>query len=234
MTRLAANSPLSRGWSKQMAKSLWSFSEFVSEERKSKLLGLSSFDQVVESVVSASTIIAFQTEPFNNERLKGCHRASFLLSVDPVAYDAFFNSPSGYRAQFCLGQGFGEAANRRIIEALRTSLIEFARDKVDSEFDLDCVMASLDGKQAKIWVLEDAETQAGLSLKVQIEYGPWVERAKKYDRCQEDEFSGSWRGVLAPVGTKLEVKGAWLKHGCEVIDTVKERRSEQIKLNGYS
>jgi hypothetical protein len=132
-----------------MSKPLWSFSDSVSEERKAQLL-LSSFDQVVESVISTYKIRAYQTEPFKNERLKGCDRASLLLSVEPIAYDAFFNSPSGYRAQFCHGPGSGEAANRQIINRLRTSLIEFARDKVDSKFDLNCVATSLDGKQAKI------------------------------------------------------------------------------------
>jgi hypothetical protein len=218
----------------RMSKALWSFSNLVSEERKSQLLRLSSFDQVVESVISTNKIRAYQTEPFKNERLKGCDRASFLLSVDPIAYDAFFNSPSGYRAQFCHGPGSGEAANRQIINRLRTSLMEFARDKVDSKFDLDCVAASLDGKQAKIWILEDGRTQPGLALKVEIEYDAWVERANSFDQCQSDDLAGSWRGVLAPIGSELEVKGGWLKNGKEVIDPVKEVRSEQIRLNGYA
>jgi hypothetical protein len=69
---------------------------------------------------------------------------------------------------------------------------------------------------------------------VEIEYDAWVERANSFDQCQSDDLAGSWRGVLAPIGSELEVKGGWLKNGKEVIDPVKEVRSGQIRLNGYA
>jgi hypothetical protein len=212
-----------------MSEPLWGFSDSVSEERRTKLSQLSSFDDVVEYVASCK--IKYYTEELAEAvELKGCSRASFLLQVKASTYDAFFNSAVGYRAQYC--SSVGDAANRRLIEKLRDNLLEFASKRVANGFDIGLVKASLEGDQAKIWVLEDVGTQARASLNIEILYKPWVDVAMTLE-TETDRLS--WRGVLAPTGRHLEVKGGWFdKNGRQFIDDSKRDRPEKIHRYGYA
>jgi len=214
---------------------LWDFTGLVSAERRTRLLGLNCFEDVLKQVISTSTILKYQAEHFKDWRLKGCTRAEFLLSVDRDGYDAFFNSPIGYRAQYCLGLETGELANRQLIEALKPKLLAFAEHITTAAFSLHRVRASLDAVDAKIWIDEsESAIFPSSDFQVEIDYGPWIERAKRADAFQEDDFIKAMRGIRAPYGARLEVKGGWLDDsGFEKLDATKSHRSEQIATNGF-
>jgi len=76
---------------------IWSFSAAVPTSRAEALNRWRSFNQIVAKIVSEATVIASEWEPFKDQRLAGCHRASFEIRVSTDAYDAFFNAPVGYR-----------------------------------------------------------------------------------------------------------------------------------------
>jgi hypothetical protein len=60
-------------------------------------------------------------------------------------------------------------------------------------------------------------------------------RAKRADAFQEEELIGAIRGVLAPHGIRLKVKGGWIdSSGVERRDPYKLNRSEMIALNGFA
>src|SRR5262245_30937051 len=85
--------------------------------------------------VSTARIINYQANPLRDHILRGCRRASCLVYIDPFAYDGFFNSPVGYRAQFCLGQS--EVANHSRL--FRNSIVYSARRALRSGWRLtDC------------------------------------------------------------------------------------------------
>ena len=179
-------------------------------------MALSRFDDVILTLTTSCKILNYEAEPFLHDRLSGCVRAIFLLQVDFDTYDGFFNSPVGYRAQYCLGSEIGELANRHVIDALRSKLIKFAQPLTTLTFDSERVARSLDAIDAK------------------INYPPWVERAKRGDHLQQEEYIGAVRGVFAPHGSRLEIKGGWLdKNGLVKRDPVKSHRSEYIAINGY-
>jgi len=84
------------------------------------------------------------------------------------------------------------------------------------------VSASLQAREAKVWIDECDETQTG-NLDPAILYEPWLESLE-----QEE-------GVPAPIGTKLEVKGGWLDdQGVEQLNPVKANRSMEIHTYGFS
>ena len=215
---------------------LWGFTNLVPIERQMRLLGLGAFEDVIFEIISTSEVVYYKSEPYVNLKLQGCTRASFLLSVDNHVYDAFFNSPIGYRAQYCLGPDKGELANRQLIDALKPKLLAFAASVPTGALALKLVEASLDSADAKIWIDENEPASLPSSdFQIQINYGPWVERAKRADAFQEDSIIGAIRGVLAPVGTRLEVKGGWLdERALERRDVAKSHRSEEIAINGFS
>lgn len=76
---------------------MWDFCDQIPRERAERLHAYDSFAAVEALIAEDAERTAFAWEPFDAERLSGCHRASFLLRVPEHAYDAFFNAPAGYR-----------------------------------------------------------------------------------------------------------------------------------------
>ncbi len=214
----------------------WSHTELISGDRRTRLIAWKSFDSVLQQLVSSTKILSYEEEPFKDHRLHGCVRASFLLLVDSHTYDGFFNSSVGYRAQYCQSFEKGEQANRQLIEALRSELVKFAQLSLMTALCQNRIEASLDATDAKIWIDESEPVSIPPEeLTIHINYQPWVDRAIRADKHQEEEFINAVRGVFAPFGTRLEVKGAWLgADGCERRDPSKAHRSKQIALDGYS
>jgi len=217
-------------------ETFWGFTSLVNPERIARLLKPKSFNEVISELLPAIKLDDYEAEPFRSNRLRGCTRASFLLSADHDAYDAFFNSPVGYRAQYCRSHESGEKANRQILDSLQDTLIDFAKQRMNETFGLEQIAASLAAKDAKIWI--DESEPASLpptDLQIHIDYRPWVDRARKADALQDEEFIGAIRGVLAPFGTRLKVKGGWIdSNGFEQRDPCKDNRSEMIALNGFA
>src|SRR6266545_4676299 len=129
----------------------WQFTSALPPERAAQLLSWKSFDEVVESLATCQ-IAPLYWECATKLELNGCYRTSFVLTVPPNVYDAFFNAPVGYRGQFAKSETQGEAANRKVIETLLPRLLEVAAEhpRATRQF----VMTSLQGKQAKIWIDE--------------------------------------------------------------------------------
>lgn len=199
---------------------LWQFGTSVEHQRTERLLHFASFDDVVWLLHDA-TITHFVWESFTDKRLKGCNRATFLLRVSPNAYDAFFNSPVGYRAQYAMGTSTGEQANRQILSSLEQRLLAFAL--ADGQQYKLLILGSLRASQAKIWIYEqEVEDQLG-EQKAAILYQPWL----------KSSLDGA--GLLAPIGQQLEVKGGWVNpQGNECVDPAKATRSQDIHDVGFS
>jgi hypothetical protein len=203
------------------ANALWEFTNAVSTARATTLNNWESFDGIIGALNLLSSVENFWWEPFLRPELKGCNRASFLIKVPRAIYDAFFNSPNGYRGQYACAPTTGETANRRLLTSLEPKLLSaaLAQDQVKREG----IVASLRGSDAKIWI-DEAEVEDQLCDEPPgISYAPW-------------EFN--WpdgMGLRTPVGTLLEVKGGWLDpNGVERRDPIKAPRSLHIFERGYS
>jgi hypothetical protein len=198
----------------------WKYAETFDASRAQRLLGYSAFPVVVELLANAK-VVQFSWEPFNSSALLGCNRASFRLEVSPDAYDAFFNSPTGYRGQYALSTANGEAANRLLLASWEPALLDFIIERKDISSAL--VASSLRASQAKVWI-DESEVDPQLRYgEVAIVYAPWEKEA---------EASVS---LLAPLGKCLEVKGGWLNaQGQERCNPAKKNRSKEIHNLGYS
>jgi hypothetical protein len=156
-----------------MRDPLWSFSRAVSETRQRELFSVTGFPEVILRIAAAD-IECFSVELRSKLPCVGTNRAVFRLQVRPSDYDAFFNSPVGYRAQYCIAVGQGERCNRRLIDALTPKCLTFAKERVPPYFPEQLVAASLAGKDAKIWIEEtDLMTLEG----AHIQYAPWLAKA---------------------------------------------------------
>jgi hypothetical protein len=200
---------------------IWQFSAHVASERAKFLLSYPSFDAVALLLEQQATVEGFVWERFSGQALQGCHRASFCLRVPEATYDAFFNSPAGYRGQYAVSPTAGEAANRKLLVQLEPHLLTYATSH--SQVAQAVVRRSLRAAQAKLWILEpDVEAQLG-STAPAIVHEQW------------NQASASGVGLLAPVAARLEVKGGWLApNGDERINPAKADRSEEIHRTGFT
>lgn len=132
---------------------------------------------------------------------------SFELTVQPDAHDGFFNSPVSYRGQFARSEEHGKQANRKLLPRL----LEAAANHRITSYEL--VVASLSGRQARIWI-DESEVEDQLSDPAShILFPQWP----------FNDPNGP--GLRAPGGTKLGVKGAWVSRtGHEVTSTAKHAR----------
>lgn len=210
----------------------WRFAANVPRERQDRLNAVTSFDEVV-SRLKAGTIEKFEEEERRNPPCLGCTRAVFRIRVRECDYDAFLNSPVGYRAQFCIDIEYGRQQNRKLIDAL-TPLCASYISITDPQI-VDFVSKSLGGTDAKVWVNDDDWQETN---DIQIDYQPWVakRRATKTGTTADQAIRGKAElGVLAPTGTHIELKGAWItKDQQEWRDPSKAYRAEDIRHYGYA
>jgi hypothetical protein len=202
---------------------LWGFSEAVSSARQNALLSVPDFAAVVAGV-SEGSVVRFAVEPRQNPPCLGAHRAMFQLRVAESVYDAFFNSPVGYRAQYRLAIERGERCNRELIDGLTRQCLAFADTKAPSHFPPKLIAASLAGKDAKVWINEADLT--GLEG-AHITFQPWLDKAAAAARgtwTDKAARSKAETGILAPTGVHLEIKGAWIMpDGAECYDPTKQQ-----------
>jgi hypothetical protein len=207
----------------------WNFTECVPKDRREKMLALASFDEVIKQITTG-LVDWFEFEPRRNSEY--C-RILFRLRVGKAAYDAFFNSPVGYRAQYCISAENGMKQNRRLIEAVMPLCLESIKEKDKYEYPTKRVMASLLGTDAKVWINDKDWPDID---EIHINYGPWVAKAKaatKGSIAEQVARTNASVGVLAPENIHLELKGAWLTlDNREWRDLSKARRAEEIRDYG--
>jgi hypothetical protein len=198
---------------------LWSFHPSVPSERREALLAWASFENIIGALMFEAKIRAFIWEWFNSSELRGCRRAEFLLSVPSHMYDAFFNSPVGYRAQYATSPELGRKANRELIRALRSRLDAYVRARNDAHV----ILSSIDASGAKVWIDENEVGAHYIDESPEIDFPPWASDAN------------ITAGLRAPIGNRLVLVGGWLdRTGVEVLNPGKSRRSEEIHNSGFS
>jgi hypothetical protein len=211
---------------------LWTFSALVPTDRSQRLLALADFNEVIHRVVAGSVKFVV-AESRSNQPCLGCRRAFFRVHLPKCAYDAFFNAPVGYRAQYAIGTENGERRNRELLEALEPACLEAMSRQ--HEPDESLLVASLHAADAKLWI-QESDIQ-GLNG-VHIEYPPWLEKLKAESvgtMAEQAARAAASAGVLAPIGTVVEIKGGWISPGGEECrDHAKANRSGEIHDYGYS
>jgi hypothetical protein len=213
---------------------VWSFTDAVSPERQAKLVAVPDFDAIVYRLMRG-IVEDFWPEAREQPPCIGTKRAVFRLRVDADDYDAFFNSPVGYRAQYCEGFENGKRQNRRLLVSLQSLCLAYYRENTNPVFQERDVLASLGAENAKIWIYE---SEVAKVEGIHIAHEPWLTklRAKNSGSLRDRSSRESAEvGVRAPRGTLLQIKGGWVaRGGVECRDPAKARRAEDIHDYGHS
>src|SRR5512139_595275 len=89
----------------------WKFTESFDASRLERLNGVATFDDVVKAIQGSLEVIGGWVCLATDLGPGDCWRPIVAVEVESSAFDAFFNSPVGYRAQFLLSPERGQAAN---------------------------------------------------------------------------------------------------------------------------
>lgn len=208
----------------------------VCSKRQSALCEPFEFESLVQLLQAEACNVNYKKEKGSFEA-KGCWRPVFNFEVKEQTFDWFFNSPYGYRGQFLVSASDGREANSQVISALSKTLVRLA-DKKLSLVDLELVEKSLLSPHAKIWIDEGCYIPSQPELLLEVLVPEWEAAAttmrKRLDQKETltNKETDRIYGVRAPLGTKLEVKGAWVGP-LEVVSS-KLTRAEDIKAYGIS
>jgi hypothetical protein len=204
----------------------WRFADDFDEVRRDRLSSIVDFRAVIHSIVGSIRGLSMEVESGRAESLRECSQPVFRLTVSEEAFDAFFNSPCGYRAQFLSDPCLGVASGLSLTEALRPLLLSWVAENRPEELDRLDVRASLAGISCKAWICEDDFPFDKPSKDLAI--NQWLMEAVRGER------KAMW-GLCAPRGTGIEVKGALLNRtGDEVIPRDKVFRRFDIHQFGFS
>lgn len=204
----------------------WKFADSFSSARRLRLCSVTEYQEVVELVLDSAAEIRVYACRGRDDSLKHCVQPVFDVAVSDVAFDAFYNSSAGYRAQFLMNPVAGLVANVYLIEALFDKLIaESDRVRVQG-LEAISVSTSLKATSSKVWINEDDFPFHNLTCDLAVE--TWTSCASR------DEQKAKW-GLCAPTGTRIQIKGALLDPaGNEVVPRRKILRHHEIHRFGFS
>jgi hypothetical protein len=223
----------------------WRFSQdAVTAERQRYLGEETDFSQIGEAIAQEIEITKFcvQNKP-SNPMLKNCSRPEFQFRVNSKTFDLFYNSPWGYRGQYCMGKENGLSKNNYLISLILDSLIGHANSNPTPKLGTAEIERSLRMSTAKVWIAEDGQVDPkDLTLREELLHTVWLRNARKARSALDsnktpdpEESQNAITGVRAPEGTLLDVKGAWVNiHGEERVVNYKQYRAEHIANYGFS
>ena len=97
-------------------------------------------------------LVCFHREPRSADT--SYSRAVYCAEIEPHLFDAFFNSPLGYRGAYFVSPEAGLAANRLLLNVLTPSLVSWTNQHYD-DIDQEWVIESLSLSSAKAWLAEE-------------------------------------------------------------------------------
>ena len=129
----------------------WKYSDTIEKERQDRLFSIESFSIVAECIEQEMSILCYH--------LQQCHdnskyfRPVYCVRVEGKLFDAFFNSPKGYRGSYFESPSYGLQCNGDLMKRLLPRLSEWAAQNspgYDTQFSQDALLAN----SAKAWLAE--------------------------------------------------------------------------------
>lgn len=209
----------------------WPLSQTVDSVRCRRLIRRRAFTDIVRSMLTQMKVLDAKVQPAP-KRHPG-HRFAARFGTDAVALDNFFNSASGYRAQYLQGPALGDEANRLVIDALIPSLSRALLEQHVSTELRALFEPSLSHPWAKVW----------------IHQGPWLLWSRRDQRIL---LVPSWQtelqspdkhrrklarwGSLAPEHeTRFVLKGGYVASGRHIeICKSASTRGQEIHTLGFT
>jgi hypothetical protein len=188
----------------------WRFVPSFDSERLKRLIAYDNFDRVVEAMISSLQVRGGSICEATDLGQSNCWRPVVSLGISPTAFDAFFNSPGGYRAQFLASPETSQAANGTLLRVLEPRLsAAVIADCGTSRLSAESIRRAFLANSAKIWPTEEELNFVDATLDLDID---------KWRSGCESVNAPAGVGLWAPVGTALVAMGAFIDpSGNEVV-----------------
>jgi hypothetical protein len=190
-------------------ESEWGFKNLEDDERTRKLEAAPAYDEIVRKVRQAFRVRilersarGYDLAPFDPDP-----RAIIQFQVDPDLYDEFFNSRTGYRAQYWQSVGRGVDANAFLVVNLLAEICDLDPWPTGWSLKRDFAMRSLLCAGAKVWISEKfvghTDTLVRIYNSPKLAVPQW--------RPEEEQPPGRARAArLPPNLCWLDLKGCFL------------------------
>jgi len=205
----------------------WKFVASFDPERRKRLAAFDSFEKVIAAVTGSLEVTGGWICPATDLGQNNCWRPSVHLVVSPSAFDAFFNSPGGYRAAFLGSPEAGQAANGALLRVLEPALsAAVLADCGSSRLSAEWIRNAFLANSAKIWPNEDVLNFVKATYDLDIE---------KWKTGCESVNAPSGAAFWAPQGTHLTAIGAFIdSSGNEIVARRKIRRRFELHDCGFT
>lgn len=187
-------------------------------------------DMLVEEVhegLATWLVLSFEGEVSNDR--SGFRRALIDLPISSQVFELFFNSRSGYRAQYAHSEANGERYNQFVVRALVPLLLEAGRF---GEVDQELCRASMNGPHTKVWFPKEVTSveyaEELLLLDETIRVGRW----QKYWKDKPTPRKGLV--APAPINPAILLNGSFVDPKTWEIWDQKPYRSHQIAERGWT
>lgn len=169
------------------------------------------------------------------ERAKGApnfYRAIFVVEFKASTLDIFFNSATGYRAQYYQSAELGARANRFAIEILLPDILAMAKGVAKKGHDLRWFEQSLHDMDAKLWPHQGLWIRRARPVDRNLSVKRWVDAQNVSDEKRRKK--AIWSMLTPKNETLLEVKGGFLSKDGQPFGGFKPDRSKIIHELGFT
>jgi hypothetical protein len=208
----------------------WKLSQQLPPKRRRRLKNSPPYGQIVDGLVRQIALVRVARERFR--KVPGYFRAVLTLRVRATALDLFYNSVSGYRAQYYQAADLGTVANRFALDRLVPQVLRSVTSVNKPTCPPAWVEKSLRDPDAKLWPHQGVWLRYARRTDQNLLVDRWLAR-----QCDPDKKlrKKAKRSMLTPVvETLLELKGGFLSSSGEPLGTFKPTRSKDIHELGYT
>jgi len=201
-----------------------------------------SLGELVDEIDNQARVVKYRGKRGCEGSVKDCLRPEFKLELSAGGFDQFFNGRSGYRAAYYLDTTRGEEVNASVLQRISERLISYALSHpAGEELEEATLRRCLTLPSAKVW-LDERDFSFDQQLTIEIMVPEWSQQATEAAACfaQDTELAPTEKkkaiwGVRAPLGTKIDVKGAFVAtDGAECVADDKVHRSREIHDYGFA
>ncbi|MCC4118784.1 hypothetical protein LLG90_25865 [Aromatoleum toluclasticum] len=208
----------------------WILSGSLGTDQKERLLGGTSFEQIIDCIVNEATLFSLKREMCSAN--KQFFRPIFSLSLNPSTVDLFHNSVCGYRAQYYIAPHIGERANEYALKILTARL----RVLLDGREKHTCpwwwIEKSLQDPAAKLWIHQGVWVRSAKRTDRHLLVARWIAQQASPDKVRRKK--AFWAALTPRMESKIEVKGGYLNLLGEPLGKVKPFRSKDLHELGFT
>jgi hypothetical protein len=207
----------------------WKLSQQLPPTRRERLKNSPPYGQIVDGLVRPIALVRVARE--RSRGVPGHFRAVIRLRVRATAFDLFYNSASGYRAQYYHAADLGTLANRFALDRLLPHILRSVTSVNKRICPPAWVEKSLRDPDAKLWPHQGVWLRYARRTDQNFLVDRWLARQSDPDKKLRKKAK---RSMLTPFESLLELKGAFLSPLGKPLGTFKATRSKDIHELGYT